>query len=169
MISPSPRTSRINSNRDFNFLQPLPKLFAALANICEQLLVFECLQKFQSHGANERPAAKRRAMQARRKRGSNLLIRENRAERQPACQRLRDRHDVRLCRKLLIRKVASRAPQPALNFVGDQQRSCFVASSRARAPEAFAYRINSAFALNRFEHNRANGVVEFRFRGPPRR
>ena len=54
-------------------------------------------------------------------------------------------------------------PRPHLNFVGDQ-RGIVLRGQRARAlPELFADRENAAFALNRFDDDRADRGVEFRF------
>ena len=50
-----------------------------------------------------------------------------------------------------------------MNFIGDQ-RGVVLRGQLARAlPECFADRENAAFALNRFDHEGADGVVEFRF------
>ena len=48
--------------------QSRAQLRAARANIVEQAFLLDASQKLQRHGARQRPAAERRAMQARRKR-----------------------------------------------------------------------------------------------------
>ena len=72
------------------------QLRAALANVGEQARFFDDRQEFQRSGADKRSAAESCAMHARDERRCELLVGDNRAERQPAGERFGDRHDVRL-------------------------------------------------------------------------
>ena len=96
-------------------------------------------------------------------RAATAFAGENRAERQAGGQRLGDHDDVRLRGKFLVREVAAGAAEAALNFVGDQQGAVLRGECARALPECFADRIDAAFALNRFQDDGANGVVEFRF------
>ena len=54
-------------------------------------------------------------------------------------------------------------PKAALNFVGDEQRAIFCGEGTRAIPELFTDRIDSAFALNGFEEDGADGVVKLGF------
>ena len=102
-------------------------------------------------------------MHAGDERGCEFFVGDDGAERQTSGERFGDREDVRTRREFLVGEVAAGAAQAALNFIGDQ-RGVVLRRQRARAlPEGFADGENSAFALNGFEDQRADGVVEFRF------
>ena len=78
-------------------------------------------------------------------------------------QRFRDRDDVRLDSVMLIGKVASSAPQTALDFVENQQRSGAVAQLPGGLEELGAERPDSALALNRLQANGANAAIKLPF------
>ena len=86
-----------------------------------------------------------------------------RAERKTSGKRFGYYHDVGLRGKFLIGKVSARAAQAALNFVGDQQRAVFCGQRPRAVPEFVADRIDSAFTLNGFEEDGADGVIKFGF------
>ncbi len=65
--------------------------------------------------------------------------------------------------ELLIRKIAAGASQARLNFVGDQRRIILRRECAGALPESPADGENSAFALNRLDHNGADRLVEFGF------
>ncbi len=79
------------------------------------------LQEFQRRGADQRTAAERGSVHSRRKRRRELLVGENRAERQAARERLGYGDDVRKRVEFLVGETAAGAAQAALNFVGDQR------------------------------------------------
>ena len=163
MIRPSPRISRMKSNFRSQLGETLAKFGAALADIFQQLRFFDGVQKFESGGADERPAAEGGAMQAGRDARGHSFGSENRAERQTGGQRLGDYDDIRLGRKFLIGKITPGAAKAALNFVGDQQRAMLRGERAGTIPESFGGGMDAAFALNGFEDHGAHGVVKFRF------
>src|SRR5258708_1541593 len=103
------------------FLQARAQLRATRANIGEQALAFDCLEKGQSRGAHQRAAAKRGTVEAGRKRRGKLLARHESAQREPARERFCNHDNVRQSRKPFVRESQPRAAQAALNFVGDQR------------------------------------------------
>ena len=102
-------------------------------------------------------------MHAGRDATSNRLGCENGAERKAGGQRFGDQNDVRLRGKLQIAEIAAGAAEPALNLIGDQKGVMLRREFPSAIPEGFADWIDPAFALNRFEENGADGIVEFRF------
>ena len=85
------------------------------------------------------------------------------AEREAGGERLGDQHNVGHRGKFLVREIAAGAAEAALNFVGDEERSVFRSKRTRPVPEFFADGINPAFALNGFEEDGADGIVEFGF------
>jgi len=53
-----------------------------------------------------------------------------------------------------------------LNFIGNQQSAVLRGERASTIPENFADWIDTAFALNRFEKDGADGAVEFRVEIP---
>src|SRR5437899_1284809 len=92
----------------------------------------------------------------------NLLRGENGAKRESGSERLGDQDDIRLRRKSLITEEAAGAAEATLNFIGDQQGAVLGGGRASAIPEFFADRIDPPFALNGFNENAANGIVEFR-------
>ena len=92
-----------------------------------------------------------------------MLVGDECAERQAAGQRFCDGHDIRQRLEFLIREISAGAAQAALNFVRDQRGVVLRRERPGAIPKSFADRENAAFALNRFNHNGADGVIEFRF------
>src|SRR5439155_15972561 len=125
--------------------------------------VLDNFEEFESRSARQRTSAKRSAMHPWRDTRSHFFGGKNGAERQPGSEWLGDQNNVRLRRKVLIRKIAAGAAEPALNFIGNQQSAMLRRKGTGAIPEILADGMDSAFALNSFEKNRANGVVEFRF------
>src|SRR5260370_5866620 len=138
------------------------QLRAAHADIFEELFVLDDIEKLEGNGTSQRAAAKCSAMHPGRNARSDLLRGENGAEREASRERLGDQNNVRLRGKLLIAEEAAGAAEAALNFIGDQESAVLRSERTSAIPEDFADRINPAFALDRFEENRADGVVEFR-------
>ena len=77
------------------------------------------------------PAGEGRAVVAGLSASAQALAGDHRADRQPAAERLGERHHVRHDRSLLVREQRAGAPQAALDLVEDQRRA--VASQASRA------------------------------------
>src|SRR5260370_31611853 len=103
-------------------------------------------------------------MQPGRNARGDFLCGENGAERKSGSERLGDQNNIRLGGKFLIGKVAARAAESALNFIGDEQSAGLRGEGPSAIPERFAYRMDSAFALNGFQKDAADGVFKFRFK-----
>src|SRR6266851_1051884 len=143
--------------------ETLAQLRAAHADIFEKFLALDDAEKFERNGTSQRAAAKGGAVHAGRDTRSNRLGRENGAERKAGGQRLGDQNDVRLRGKLLVAEKAAGAAEPALNLIGNQKGIMLRRKFPSAIPEGFVERTDPAFALNRFEENGADGIVEFRF------
>src|SRR5258708_6873310 len=102
-------------------------------------------------------------MQARRHARCHGVISDDRAQRQTGGERFCDDRYIRLRRKRLKSEVAACPAQSPLNFVGDQQSAVFGRESTGTLPELCGERKDAAFALNRFQNDCANGIVEFAF------
>src|SRR5215471_10747304 len=98
-------------------------------------------------------------MLTRRNCAGEFFFGDERAERKPGSDRLRDGDDIRRHAKGLKRKDRSRSPQPALNLIEDQ-RSTMPICQRATLPQEFfgAFE-DSAFPKNRLQDNRTSIVV----------
>src|SRR5258708_5201843 len=142
--------------------QAVAQLRAAHADICEELFARDDLEELKGNGTSQRAAAKRGAMHTGRDARGHLLRGENGAERKSGRKRLGDQNNVRLRGKLLIAEEAAGAAKSALNFVGDQESAMLRGKRASAIPENFAEGIDSAFALNWFQKDAADGVVEFR-------
>src|SRR6266550_2221881 len=105
------------------FAESLPQLFAARTDVLEKLFLFHDAQKFERHGASQRPAAEGSAMHSGRHARGHRFGCKNGAKRKTAGKRLGDQDDIRLSSKFLIGKVAPGAAEPALDLVGNQQRA----------------------------------------------
>src|ERR1700722_1363326 len=128
--------------------------------VLEQLLFFHDRQKFQGDAAGQRTSAESGAMLPWRNRRGKLFLGQERAQRQPRRDGLRDRDDVRRDAETLERKNRSRAPQATLNLVKDQRGAVAVGQRAAFLQELDRALINSAFAENRLQHNRAGFVAD---------
>ena len=126
----------MKSKRDASFSRPGAKLGAALADVGEKIVVFDDREKFERRGADQRAAAKSRPVQSRAESGGETFVGDERAEREAARQRLRDRHDVRQRLEFLVSELAAGAAEAALNFVGDQRGAVVEVSWRARFQKA---------------------------------
>ena len=138
------------------FLQTRLQFRAPCAHVGEQAFLFHRIEKCQAGGARQRPSAKRGAVQAGRKRRGKFFLRQESAQRQAARQRFRDDDDVGQAGQALIGELTPRAAQAALNFVGDQNGAVLGGQFPRALPERVADGINSAFALNRLDENRAD-------------
>src|SRR5260370_33881919 len=102
-------------------------------------------------------------MQARRHARCNGVISDDRAQRQTGGERFCDDRYIRLRRKRLKSEVPACPAQSALKFVGDQQSAVLARESTGTIPELFSERKDATFAVNRFQKDCANGLVEFAF------
>jgi len=136
---------------------------ATSGGVLEDFLFFEKFQEFERDGADHGTAAERCAVYAGTDAGRDGFGRENSAEGQTGGERLGDGDEVRLPRKFLVSKIAAGAPEPALNFVGDEQSAVLRGEGAGAIPECLADGIDSAFALNGFENDGADVFVEFGF------
>ena len=131
-ISPSPRTSRMKSKRDRELFQAGAEFRAALADIGKQIFLFDDGEKFERRRADQRAAAKSRAVHSGAQRGCEFLVGDERAERQATRQRLGDRDDVRKRAELLVGEAPAGAAQAGLDFIGDQRGIVLRGQLRAR-------------------------------------
>ena len=102
-------------------------------------------------------------MHPRRDARSDRFRGENGAQRKAGCKGLGNQNNVGPGRKLLIGEVAASAAGSALNFVSIQKSAVLNGKRPSAVPEFVADRIDSAFALERFQKNATNGVIKFRF------
>src|ERR1700730_2973531 len=91
------------------------------------------------------------------------FVGEDRAERQAGSEGLGDEDDVRLGGKLLVSEVASSTAQDTLNLVSDEEGTVLRGEGAGSIPKGLAHGMYAAFALNGFEDDGANGVVELGF------
>src|SRR2546423_9243781 len=132
------------------------QLRGAFANIFEQPVFLDDVEKFQRGGADQRSAAKGSAMQAGRNASGYRFGSQDCAQRQARGERLGDQNDVRLRRKLLVAKIAAGASEAALNFVGDEQTALLHSQGARAVPESSRYGVNSALALDGLENYGTN-------------
>jgi hypothetical protein len=161
-MNPRPRTSFAAALFSTISLQLLLQVRPNLIHVVQQLLIFHDRQKLQSNSASQRTSTKSSPMLPWRNRRSEFFLRDERAQRQPRRNRLGNRHNIRSHRKTLKRKHRSRAPQPALNLIKNQRRLMPVRRRAALLQKLHRTLIDSAFAKNRLQHNRASVVVNRR-------
>ena len=150
IIRPSPRTSRMKSNFLPSAAKPFAEFGAACAHVFEQLFALDDVEKFERGRANQRTAAKRRAMQPRADlRRDGIADARIAPSGKPAASGFAITTMSGFDVKFLIAEVAAGAAEPALNFIGDQNGAVFRWSRPARDSRIFADRMNAAFALDR--------------------
>src|SRR5580700_9495108 len=140
-------------------LQLLLQISPNPIHVLQEFFLFHNRQKFQSHPASQRTTAKSSPMLPRRNCISKFFFRDKRPQRQPSRNRLRNRHNIRSHSKTLKRKHRPSTSQPALNLIKDQSHFESVGQSPALAQKLHRTFMNSAFAKNRLQHNRASVVV----------
>src|SRR5208282_351991 len=143
-------------------LQLLLQIAANLVDVIEELFFLDNRQKLQRHATRQRTASKRRAMLPRRNRRSKFLFRQERPQRQPRRNWLRNRDNIRSHAKTLKLKHRPRAPQAALNLVENQRHFVTISQRAALTQKFHRALIDSALAENRLQHNRAGIVVHRR-------
>src|SRR5208282_260602 len=105
-------------------------------------------EEFERCGADERAAAKSGPVQSRRESRGKVFVGDECAKRKAAGQRLGDGDDVRRRVEFLVRKAAPGAPEPALDFIGDQSGVMLRRKRAGARPESIADGEDAAFALN---------------------
>src|SRR5579863_3197367 len=145
-----------------NDLQLLLQVRANFIHILQKFFFFQDREKLQRNPASQRTTTKRRPMLPWRNRRSKFFLRNEGPQRQSRRNRLGNRHNIRSHAKTLERKHRPRAAEPALNLVKDQRRPVPVGRRPALLQKLHRAFINSAFAKNRLQHNRASVVVHRR-------
>src|SRR5579859_6220871 len=103
-----------------NFLQLLLQIAANLVHVLQQLLFFDDRKKLQRDAARQGTTAERCPMLPGRNRCREFFLREERSQRQPRRNGLRNRYNVGRHAKALKRENRSRASEAALDLVEDQ-------------------------------------------------
>ena len=98
-------------------------MLAGRSHAPEQAAVCQLLEEHERGAARQQIAAVRCAVIAQRDGGGDAGADERRADGHAAAERLADRHQVGLEAECLRVKRLAGAAQPALHFVGDQQRA----------------------------------------------
>src|SRR5437762_3337966 len=102
-------------------------------------------------------------MQSRLHRACNAVRRQQRPQRQPGGERLRDRQHVRLDPVLLIRKIVSGTPKPALNLIQQKQRAGFLSQLASGSQDLRADWIDAAVALDGLDTHSAYAAIKLPF------
>src|SRR5204863_8172689 len=144
--------------------KPVAQLCASRADIFEEFFALDDLEKLEGHSTSQRAAAESSAMHPGRNARGDCFRGENRAEWKSGGKRLSNQNDIRSRRKFLISEIAAGAAKPALNLIGDQESAVLRSQGAGTTPEFFADSIDSAFSLQRFQKDGANGIVEFRLK-----
>src|SRR5258707_2149905 len=126
----------------------------------QHFLLLHGLQKLQGHSTGQRTSAKSCAVHAGLNTSCDFLAHQQRAQRQPAGDRLGDSDKVRLDSIMLVSEPAASASQTALDFVRDQQCVMFARETLRCLDKSLAQRTDSAFTLHKLKANRANGVIK---------
>ncbi len=127
-------------------------------DIGQQLI--QNVEELERDAARQRSAAERGSMLAFADGTRRALGGRDESQRDPACERLGRRGDVRHHDGIeqLIREVRSRAPDAALDLVEHQQRVVAIGQIPRRADVFVGQRIDPAFALHDLDHD-ARGVL----------
>src|SRR5207245_5278600 len=132
-----------------------------LANVVKQAI--ERSQKFDGNSASQWTSAECRAVHAGVHSARDAIRRQDRTQRQARRERLGNGHDVGVHAVMLISKISPGSPQPALNFIENQQRSGALAQLPRQLQEFLAQRPDSALTLNCLEANGTHAAIELPF------
>src|SRR3989475_6085360 len=132
-----------------------------LANVVKQAI--ERSQKFDGTSASQWTSAECRAVHAGVHSARDAIRRQDRTQRQACRERLGNGHDVGVHAVMLICKISPGSPQPALNFIENQQRSGALAQLPRQLQEFLAQRPDSALTLNCLEANGTHAAIELPF------
>src|SRR4029077_19285830 len=103
-------------------------------------------------------------VETRREGFRQTLTSHNGSQRKPAGKRLGNNDDIREARVALISKGTARAAQAGLDFIRDQRRTVMAGKIPGARPKRRADREDATFALNWFDNDGADGIVEFGFK-----
>jgi hypothetical protein len=92
--------------------------------------------------------------------GRKLFVRNKSAKWKAARERLGDRHNVRLGRESFVREFAACAAEARLDLVSDQGNVVVFGQPAGALPEFLAHGVDAALALNRFNSDGADGIIE---------
>src|SRR5205807_3753481 len=116
--------------------------------------------KFQSHGAGQRPSAKGGAVHAGMNASGKFFPDQQRAQRKSAGNGLGYGDKVRLNAVMLVGKPASGAAQAALDFIGNQHGIMLAGQPVGGLGKLRADWPDPAFALNKLKADGAHGFIE---------
>src|SRR5580658_546028 len=137
------------------FFESGAELGAALANVVEQFFIFDDVEEFERRGADQRAAAKCRAVHSGAERGSEFFVGDERTQRKASRERLGDGYDVGKRAEFLVRETPAGAAQTGLDFIGDQCGAMLCGQLARPVPELIADNIDAALTLNRFDDDGA--------------
>ncbi len=121
IIRPLPRTSTIASCRPASERNCCLEVVAHFRCVRQQTFILDCVDHRDRNGAGQRSAAKGGAVHARMNRARHFFCAEHRSQRNAACERLRQRGDVRLNAVVLIRAPLAGATHARLNLIHNEQ------------------------------------------------
>ncbi len=120
----------------------------------DELLLLEHVEHGTRGGECDRVADERSADGAGMRIVHDLGAADDTRQRQPACHRLRNDHEVGLDAEVLHREHSTRAPEPGLHLVRHEQDAVPVADSAQAFHELRGRGQEAALALLRLEHDR---------------
>src|SRR4051794_9234499 len=141
-------------------LEPGGEALAELAHARVERGVLEDVERRVGGRGHHRAAGERRAVVAGLERPGQALAGEDRADRQPAAERLGGRQRVGHDTRLLEGPQRPAAAQAALDLVVEQRRAVRVARLARGAQQAVGQRPDAALALDRLEQDRGGPVVD---------
>ena len=137
-------------------IQPLAQRGGLTRHVVGDLRRGQLAQRHARHRRGQRVAAEGGAMRAELHRLRDLGAGQHRTDREPAAQRLGQRHDVGHHAILPVREQRAGAAHAGLDLVQHQQCAVVVAQLAHRAQEAGRSRHHPALALHRFQHHRGH-------------
>ena len=132
------------------------KVAAHRAHPLQKIFVLDDLQEFQGHAAGERSASKGGAVFAGAENISEPLPHQECAQRQTRRKRLGNSHHIRRDTEVLEGEHMAGASQAALDLIKDKHRAVSVGCSASGLQKFCGAGADSAFALNRLEHDGAD-------------
>ena len=126
----------------------------------QQPLALNRVHHRDSNGASQRPTAKCGAMQTWLYAMRNLIGAQDRPQRKPGGQRLRNCDDIGLDAEMLIGEPAPSATEATLDLIGDQHRAGFPGQLARAGEKVSAQRADSALTLHWFQQNGADALIK---------
>ncbi len=161
-MRPAPRISLTIDCRAAIDSQPALEVSADPGDVAHQIAVDQLLEKHQRGAARQKVAAIRAPVIAERRRFCDALAEQRRRNRDAGAERLAHGHQVWLETQRLRVERPPGAAEAALDFVGDQQRTCLAARLLDRIGHLLAERPNAALALEWFEDDGAGRLSDRR-------